>query len=122
MSQALADKESHARNEIFSLMYLNDWYWWDKPFVERLGNTDKSERLKALHAAAKFYKVTRNFKKVEENRLVLALDLFKSVQGPVDSENIVKTVSDLSEALKAEYDKTLSLHHQNSYGCALKVQ
>ncbi|NLV00007.1 hypothetical protein B6N13_18205 [Marinomonas sp. UCMA 3892] len=104
-------------------MYLNDWYWCDKPFVERLGDTDKSERLKALHAAAKFYKVTRNFKKVEEeNRLVLALDLFESVQGPVDSENIVKTVSYLSEALKAEYDKTLSLHHQNSYGCALKVQ
>ena len=92
--------------KFFSLMYLNDWYCWDKPFVEGLGNTDKSERLKALHAAAKFYKVTRNFKKVEEeNRLVLALDLFESVQGPVDSENIDKAVCDLSEALKAEYGK-----------------
>jgi hypothetical protein len=92
--------------KFFALMYLNDWYWWDKPFIERLRNKDKSERLEALHDAAKFYKVTRNFKKIEEsNRLELALDHLESFQGPVDSENVNKTVNDLSEALKVEYGK-----------------
>ncbi len=88
-------------------MYLNDWYWWDKPFIDRLGKEDKSERLEALHDAAKFYKVTRNFKKVKENnRLELALNLLEDVQEPVDSKNIDKAVNDLSEALKAEYGRS----------------
>lgn len=92
--------------KFFALMYLNDWYWWDKPFIERLQRSEKSERLKAIHDAAKFYKVARNFKKLKEkNRLEHALDYLECIQGPIDANNVNKTFSELSDSLKSKYGK-----------------
>ncbi|WP_121458134.1 hypothetical protein [Azonexus fungiphilus] len=90
----------------FSLMYLNDWYWWDKPFSERISSSDKDDSLDAFHSAAKYYKVTRNFEDDgNEKRLQAALDLVLSVGGPLTEDNVCQQVSALADAFERRYGK-----------------
>ncbi len=49
----------------FAMMYLNDWYWWDKRFMERIASGSKTDSRDAFHEAAKYYKVTRNFSELD---------------------------------------------------------
>jgi hypothetical protein len=90
----------------FALMYLNDWYQWDKSFSERISSGDKEDSLDAFYKAAKYYKVTRNFANdVSEKRLQAALDLVLSVKGPLNEDNVCQSVSDLAEAFEQRYGK-----------------
>jgi hypothetical protein len=89
----------------FALMYLNDWYWWDKTFSERIASNSKDSR-QAFHEAAKYYKVTRNFSQLnDENRLEGALALVKSVRGPITEGNVCDKVIDLANEFKNKYGK-----------------
>lgn len=88
------------------MTYLNDWYWWDKPFSERIFSGDKGYSLEAFYKAAKYYKVTRNFANdVSEKRLQAALDLVLSVKGPLNEDNVCQSVSDLAAAFEQRYGK-----------------
>ncbi|ULN67218.1 hypothetical protein MID13_19105 [Vibrio gigantis] len=90
----------------FSMMYLNDWIYWDKPFIERISNTNKTERIKGLHDAAKYYKVTRNFKIITEDmRFEKALGELDLVNCPSNAEEAISTVNALSVALMNVYGK-----------------
>lgn len=90
----------------FALMYLNDWYWWDKPFSERIGGFDRDDSLQAFHEAAKYYKVTRNFSDLEdEKRLAAAHDLVLAVPDPIIEENVCETVQILAAKFQEKYGK-----------------
>jgi hypothetical protein len=87
-------------------MYLNDWYWWDKPFSERIGGSDKNDSLEAFHEAAKYYKITRNFPVLEnERRLAAAEALVLSVAGSISEKNVCETVKSLAAKFQEEYGK-----------------
>lgn len=43
-------------------MYLDDWHKWDQPFSDGIFSSNKAQSLKAFHHAAKYYKLTRNFR------------------------------------------------------------
>ncbi|MDY6992937.1 MAG: hypothetical protein SVR94_10095 [Pseudomonadota bacterium] len=89
----------------FALTYLNDWYLWDKPFSERIASSSKDSR-EALHEAAKYYKITRNFSKLEgEDRLESALNLLKQVRGPITEKNVCKKVISLAKEFENKYGK-----------------
>ncbi|MHB1642830.1 MAG: hypothetical protein ACYDD9_00170 [Acidithiobacillus sp.] len=90
----------------FALMYLNDWYWWDKPFSERISSADTKDSLDAFHGAAKYYKVTRNFAHSgESKRLQGALDLVLAVEGPLSAGNVCEKVNTLAGAFAQTYGK-----------------
>ena len=90
----------------FALMYLNDWYWWDKPFSERIGGPDKDDSREAFHEAAKYYKVTRNFSGLEnEKRLAAAEALVLGVAGPISNKNACATVQSLAASFQEKYGK-----------------
>ncbi|ELI5413155.1 hypothetical protein RRJ79_004541 [Vibrio parahaemolyticus] len=90
----------------FSMIYLSDWVYWDEPFVERLSDLDKCVRITGLHDAAKYYKVTRNFKKIAENvRFEKALDELELISRPTNAEEAISAVNDLSTALMNIYGK-----------------
>jgi len=87
-------------------MYLNDWYWWDKPFSERISSGAKEDSLDAFYNAAKYYKVTRNFENNgSEKRLQAALDLVLSVGGPLTEDNVCQKVSALAKSFERRYGK-----------------
>jgi len=90
----------------FALMYLNDWYWWDKPFSERIVGSDRNDSLAAFHEAAKYYKVTRNFSDLEnEKRLAAAKALVLGVAGPINEQNVCETVKSLAAKFQEKYGK-----------------
>ncbi|WP_129591359.1 hypothetical protein [Salinicola tamaricis] len=90
----------------FALMYLNDWYWWDKPFSERIGGPDKDDSLEAFHGAAKYYKVTRNFSGLKnEKRLATAEALVLDVKGPISANEACETVRALAASFQEKYGK-----------------
>lgn len=91
----------------FALMYLNDWYWWDKPFSERIGGFDKNDSLEAFHEAAKYYKVTRNFSELkDEKRLAAAQALVLGVTSQISEKNVCETVQALAAKFQEKYGKT----------------
>ena len=90
----------------FSLLYLNDWVYWDERFIERLCNQDKSIRIEGLHDAAKYYKVTRNFKYIDEcTRFESALDEVEKILKPNSEIEAIDAVNQLAKSLMAIYGK-----------------
>jgi hypothetical protein len=90
----------------FALMYLNDWHFWDKPFSELIFSDDQTASLDAFHRAAKYYKVTRNFRIDEsESRLQGALSLVRSSSGKITENNVCETVNKLAQAFGQRYGK-----------------
>ncbi|WP_103308082.1 MULTISPECIES: hypothetical protein [unclassified Pseudomonas] len=90
----------------FALMYLNDWHQWDQPFSERIFSSNKTQSLQAFHHAAKYYKVTRNFRiDKTESRLQGALDLVRSGRGKLTEKNVCEKVNQLALAFEKRYGK-----------------
>ncbi|MEW7864658.1 hypothetical protein [Aeromonas diversa] len=90
----------------FSMMYLNDWFYWDEPFISRISDTNKDKRIMGLHDAAKYYKVTRNFKTIPERvRFEKALDELELISCPSNAEDAISTVNELSSALMKNYGR-----------------
>jgi len=87
-------------------MYLNDWLYWDQPFMERLHFDRKADCIQGLHAAAKYYKVTRNFAKIDEDiRFEKAYEELFKIEKPNDNDEAVNAVLELSSSLKKIYGK-----------------
>lgn len=91
--------------DFFAIMYLNDWYWWDKPFINRINSRSKADKLSGIHDAAKFYKITRNFKKIDEERFSSALELLLNVKIKINEKNVAATVNDLATNFEKTYGK-----------------
>lgn len=91
----------------FAIKYLNDWVEWDKPFINKLKSKVSSEQILGLHDAAKYYKITRNFKKISENRFEGVNNTLKNVRGSITVNNVDKKVLNLSNSLKSIYGKNV---------------
>lgn len=92
----------------FALKYLNDWHLWDKPFSERISSELNSDSREALHEAAKYYKVTRNFSILDsekDERLQAALNLLLKIDEPVMEDNVCSIVTTLADDFKIKYSK-----------------
>ena len=90
----------------FAMMYLNDWYSSDKPFMEGLSSRSRPDQLLWFNKAAKYYKVTRNFVKLDnEERLEGALAILNKVSGPITDENVVTSVNTLANSFQKKYGK-----------------
>jgi hypothetical protein len=90
----------------FAVNYLNDWWWYDRYYVDGLRDQDETIRVKRLHEAAVYYKVVRNFKyggDGDDVRLGPALKLLEGIEKPTE-----KTVDDAIE--------TLALKFKEKYG------
>jgi len=85
-------------------MYLNDWIYWDEQFSNGIKSKSRKMGLKSIQEAAKYYKISRNFKIIKsEERLSYALEQLKLVKGPVTKFNFCKKVTDLSNIYKKKY-------------------
>ena len=99
-----------AKNEnfnFFALLYLNDWYRFDRGFISGLSVSQTREiRRKCLERVANDYRVARNFKKLNEeadNRLARALDALDSFSRPNSGEDVDSAVIGLSEKFCSYY-------------------
>ena len=93
--------------EYFALGYLNDWYQFDRVFVENLnpGNS-RDVRLRCIQAAAKHYGVARNFKTLpDEERLDNALRALDATGDSITDDNVDSTVRGLAKTFQSTYGK-----------------
>jgi len=93
-----------------ALGYLNNWFQYDKRFVEGLRSGDISVKLKSLRGAANAYHVTRNFKTCadedDKNRLQHALAALEEVGGSsVTEEDVDAKVCKLASEIERLYGK-----------------
>jgi len=91
-----------------ALGYLNNWFQYDKRFVEGLRSGDISVKMKSLRGAANAYHVTRNFKtradEDDKNRLQHALAALEEVgRSSVTDEDVDAKVCKLASELERLY-------------------
>lgn len=97
-----------------ALGYLNNWFQYDKRFVNGLRSVDTSVKLKSLRGAANAYHVARNFKtradEDDKNRLYHALAALEEVGGSaVTDKDVDAKVCKLASELERLYgERTIS--------------
>jgi hypothetical protein len=108
--------------KFFALQYLNDWFGYDRRFVDGLSPTNsRGVRLRCIQEAAKYYRINRNFKTLpDEERLSRALAAVDEVSVPITEDSVDSAVCDLAKAFQKSYgsfavsaaSKFLWLRHQ----------
>lgn len=96
----------------FALQYLNDWFQYDRIFVEGLASKDHECRIITLRQAAQYYGVARNFKTLASetaagNRLSAALNALEQVAEQFDGDRVDDEVDRLAARFKSTYKKYL---------------
>ncbi|NKF49016.1 hypothetical protein G3R49_00305 [Shewanella sp. WXL01] len=87
----------------FAAQYLNDWMYWDKPFCERVASKDANVAREGYLHAAKYYKVVRNFGRIDEpQRLYYLQQMLDSVELP-RQETAADLVTELAKQCEAVY-------------------
>jgi hypothetical protein len=95
--------------KFFALHYLNDWYGYDRRFVEGLRpSKDRAARLVCIREAVKYYTIARNFKaRPGEEKLASALAALDNASREVTQANVDATVCALAETFQGLYGKYL---------------
>lgn len=84
-------------------MYLNDWFCYDKGFVEGIAANNEQSR-STIYEAAKYYQVTRNFRvRNDEPRFKGVLDELTKIEGPLTDKNVDSEVATLASRFETKY-------------------
>ncbi|MGH9343801.1 MAG: hypothetical protein ACRD19_08575 [Terriglobia bacterium] len=93
-----------------ALRYLNGWCEIDEPRWRELSDDeDRETRLRAVQKIARRYKISRNFRKLQDefngSRLTRVLDALDSIKRPDTPEDVDGAVNTLANRFKEEYGK-----------------
>ena len=93
------------RFEFCALDYLNNWQRYDRDFCRRLQSADFEERRKALVDAAKYYRITRNFKLRFDSgiRLTDIVKVLDSISGSSVDRDYVSEVEKFTSEINRIY-------------------